>query len=901
MRTCGSNFLLLSSLIAGWSLITTGRVPAQTFVTLHSFQSIFATLFPNNNDGANPYAGFVLAGNTLYGTTYKCGSGGNGEVFKINQDGTGFTILHSFTVGTGNYIYTTNSDGANPYAGLILSGNTLYGTATAGGLNGSGTVFAVNTDGTGFTNLHNFTAVADDENYNLTNSDGANPYAGLILSGNTLYGTAHSGGTNGGGTVFKVNIDGMGFTTLYSFTALGADENYNYTNSDGANPEAGLILSGNTLYGTAYGGGTNGAGTVFAVNTDGTGFTIISSFLSERANPVGGLILSGNILYGTATSGGEKGLGTVFAVNTDGAGFTNLCAFDSGHGYPFDGLILSGNTLYGTTQGGGVNSGYGAVFAVRTDGTGFTNLYEFTQDALVNNYGLGINGDGATPFAGLILSGNTLYGTAFGGGTNGNGTLFAVRTNGTGFTNLHTFAAFSLNVTNSDGANPSAGLILSGNTLYGTASGGGFSNGGTVFSINTVGTHFMNLFNFAGYPDGDTPNGVILSGNTLYGTTQVGGDYGVGAVFSVNTSGMDYTNLHSFFGNLYFYGYPHAGVILSGNTLYGTTFQGGSYANVGAVFAVNTDSTDFTNLYLFTSYLDGMNPNAGVILSGNTLYGTTYDYGTNNNGTVFKVDTDGTDFKALHTFAATSGFYTNSSFVVYQTNSDGANPRAGLILSGSTLYGTTFGGGTNGNGIVFSVNTDGNNFTILHVFTAASGLYYTNGDGANPFAGLILSGNTLYGTTEYGGSGGNGTMFAMSTDGKNFTNLHSFTITAGTSGSGFYSSGTNDDGANPEAGLILSGNTLYGTAYHGGTGGEGTVFSLSLDSDSTPQLTITRSGANVIVTWPAGLTGFTLQSTTNLNSAAIWIAVAPAPVIINGSHVVTNSISGTRKFYRLSQ
>ena len=80
--------------------------------------------------------------------------------------------------------WQSNSDGANPYAGLILSGNTLYGTANGGGSSGNGTVFAVNTNGTGFTNLHSFTA------YLVNNSDGAYPEAGLILSGNTLYGTA---------------------------------------------------------------------------------------------------------------------------------------------------------------------------------------------------------------------------------------------------------------------------------------------------------------------------------------------------------------------------------------------------------------------------------------------------------------------------------------------------------------------------------------------------------------------------------------------------------------------------------------------------------------------------------------------------------------------------------------
>src|ERR1035437_9405074 len=113
-----------------------------------------------------------------------------------------------------------------------------------------------------FTNLHNFTGF-----------DGAEPHAGLILSGNTLYGTAQLGGSAGRGTVFAVNTNGTGFTNLYNFTATSTDSSGVETNSDGANPDAGLILSGNTLYGTASVGGSLGSGTVFAVSTNGTGFT----------------------------------------------------------------------------------------------------------------------------------------------------------------------------------------------------------------------------------------------------------------------------------------------------------------------------------------------------------------------------------------------------------------------------------------------------------------------------------------------------------------------------------------------------------------------------------------------------------------------------------------------------
>jgi len=324
-----------------------------------------------------------------------------------------FTNLYSFTATGGAY---SNSDGAYPSAGLILSGNTLYGTTQLGGTNGEGTVFAVHTDGTGFTTLHSFKALI-----NSTNSDGANPQAGLFLSGQFLFGTTVNGGTNGNGTVFAVNEDGTGFTVLHTFTA-----NKSGTNSDGATPLGGLIASANdTLYGTANGGGTHGNGTVFALNPDGTGFTNLYSF--------------------TAFS-------PVYFNNYDGEN-------------PYGGLVLSDGTLYGTTHSAGTN-GAGTVFAVATNGTGFTVLHSFT----------GTN-DGANPYAGLVISGSTLFGTAGNGGTSYDGTVFAVNTNGTGFTTPHTF-------TNSpDGYSPHAGLISSGNTLYGTANGG--TNGtGMVFSLS---------------------------------------------------------------------------------------------------------------------------------------------------------------------------------------------------------------------------------------------------------------------------------------------------------------------------------------------------------------------------------------------------------------------------------
>jgi uncharacterized repeat protein (TIGR03803 family) len=157
---------------------------------------------------------------------------------------------------------------------------------------------------------------------------------------------------------------------------------------------------------------------------------------------------------------------------------------------------------------------------------------------------------------------------------------------------------------------------------------------------------------------------------------------------------------------------------------------------------------------------------------------------------------------------------------------------------------------------------------------------------------LILSEHTLYGTARSGGSAGNGAVFAINTNGTDFTMLYSFTASP---------DNTNSDGATPYASLILSSNTLYGTAFSGGSSGHGTLFSLSLGSVSAPQLTIIRSGTNVIVTWPINAAGFTLQSTTNLVSPAAWNTVSPGPVIVNGQNAVTNLVSGAQRFYRLSQ
>ncbi len=191
----------------------------------------------------------------LYGTTALGGSSGQGTVFCLSSDGEGntfFDVLHSFAGGTG--------DGANPCGSLTSYGftfnghNTFYGMTKWGGSGGYGTVFQSTTSeiivrGTEseITILHNFTGVP---------GDGANPYGSLTLSadGSTLYGMTYEGGSNNDGTVFQINTNGTGYTILHNFTG---------GSGDGVLPYGSLTLSGSALYGMTSGGGSSGKGVVF--------------------------------------------------------------------------------------------------------------------------------------------------------------------------------------------------------------------------------------------------------------------------------------------------------------------------------------------------------------------------------------------------------------------------------------------------------------------------------------------------------------------------------------------------------------------------------------------------------------------------------------------------------------
>jgi uncharacterized repeat protein (TIGR03803 family) len=732
---------------------------------LHSFQSA----------ESNPRGSLTSDGRgNLYGTTALGGPSNGGTVFKIRADGTGFQRLHTFTGGA--------SDGFDPEASLVLdAAGNLYGTTSGGGFSDRGTVFTIKEDGSGFEVLYSFAGGA---------SDGSYPYASLTLDGTgNLCGTTLGGGPSNYGTVFKLRTDGTEFQLLHTF-AGGV--------GDGRDPASALLLDDSgSLYGTTAHGGHSpvtyphegyfydGAGTIFRIRTDGTGFQILRAFpvdASDGAHPSGSLTIDGSgTLYGMTQGGGSSSDGTVFRIGKDGSGFQILHSFAGGSSdglIPVASLVLdrSGN-LYGMTVGGGTGS-QAIIFKVKTDATGYQVLRTFV-DTL----------DGSAPSGSLILSGsNTLYGTMAYGGSSSSGTVFGVNTDGNLFQVLHAFAGFV-----SDGGFPLASVIADGSGhFYGTTLYGGSSIFGTVFRIKSDGTGFQLLHAFSGGPnDGGQPLAPLILDRTgnLYGTN-------LGGVFKLRTDGSGFQLLHIFLGGADDGLGPVAALDLDdfGN-LYGTTPKGGA-SDAGTVFRMRTDGTGFQLLHTFTygSASDGSEPYASLFLDGfGNVYGTTAQGGPSDLGTVFKVRTDGTGFQLLHSFVGGAD--------------DGLNPRSSLTADGSgSLYGTTEGGGLSSAGVIFKIAADGTSYQLVHSFTGAT-------EGGSPFVILDGLGN-LYGATRFGGPFGAGTIFTIRTDGTGLRILHAF-------GEGPL------DGQFPGSSLLLDGlGNLYGTTEYGGSANFGTIFTL---------------------------------------------------------------------------
>jgi uncharacterized repeat protein (TIGR03803 family) len=840
---------------AGDGTIFSMNTDGSNYQVLHTFTGA-------TTDGANPVAGLTLVGSTLYGTTEEGGSSNYGTVFSINTNGSGFQVLHSFT---GNDV-----DGQNPYSGLTLDGSSLLGTTENGGSGFGGTIYSINTDGSGYQVLHSFAAGGQ---------DGFWPMAGLTLVGSTVFGTTQYGGSQYSGTLFSMNVNGSGYQVLHAFQDTG---------TDGQNPATDLTVVGSTLVGATPYGGLNDGGTVFTINTDGSDYQIVHLFGSvdeDGGGPFAGWTLVGSTLYGATLGGGTNGDGTVFSVKPDGSDYEIQYSFgatDSDGQEPASGLTLGGSTLYGVTLAGG-SYGDGAIFSL----SGVTPNFMVTASNGSPAYAVGgpavavdsgvtvsstdtdLTGATVTISPGTRQSGDLLnFVNQNGISGNYSGGVLTLSGSATPAQYEAALQSITFSSTSTSTTTRSIAIVaVDGDLVSNSAAEQVVIDAPVVTQSGTTSTFLVGGVAVAvdvglavGYDQTDLTgatvtisSGTLQSGDTLLFMDQNGisGSYSAGTLTLTGTATVANYQLA-----LQSVGFSSTSTSTTARSIAivandGVLDSNAAAESVAVAIAVPVVGVPFQTVYTFGDFSNtGGYLRANLTAVGSTLFGTGEYGGSGGDGTIFSINADGSGAHVLHAFTG--------------TGTDGANPLASLTLVGSTLFGTTEGGGSDGDGTVFSINTDGTGYRVLYSFTG------TGSDGANPYAGLTVVGSTLYGTTEYGGSGNKGTVFSIHTDGTGYVVLHSFlnndvdgelpvagltlvgstlfgttewggSYTAGTifsintDGSGYqirYSFGSSDDGTNPESGLTLVGSTLFGTAYDGGSDGLGAIYSLDTSDDS---------------------------------------------------------------------
>ncbi|CAN5611462.1 hypothetical protein BH10BAC2_BH10BAC2_05760 [soil metagenome] len=483
-------------------------------------------------------------------------------------------------------------------------------------------------------------------------------------------------------------------------------------------------------------------------------------------------------------------------------------------------LTKAQDILTGLTSNGGTE-GRGTAFSIKTNGTSFSIIKAFADW-------------GKNPWGDLLNGGDSFYyGTSSVGGTNNSGSIF--KATATGVVTVLRQLVYA-----TDGANPYGELIKgSDGNFYGLTSSGGSTSHGTIFKITPAGV--FTVIRHLSSADGSGPRGHLVIGadGNFYGATYTGGANGYGTIFKMTPTGSTFTVLRSLSSatdgaNCY-------GSLVKGsdNNFYGTTNGGGTFGQ-GTIFKI-TPAGVFTVLRHMNN-ADGVHSQSDLIqATDGNFYGMAYSGGANFGGTVFKITSGGT-FTVLRNFSATT---------------DGQGPY-GSLLQGTdgNFYGMTSSGGANSGGTIFKITAAGA-LTVLHALQ-------TTTDGSSPRGSLVTgTDGNYYGLTNIGGSNLSGTLFKITPAGV-FTVLSQFngatqgnapyeTLLKGkdsayygtTSSGGVYNYGTifkicggavsilhsfnrTVDGGTPKGSLIQgTDNNFYGTASDGGTSGSGTIFKIT--------------------------------------------------------------------------
>ncbi len=823
-------------------------------------ESIIYTFAGFPSDGTGPWSDLILdSSGDIFGTTAFGGAHRVGTAFELVKSSGGYTekILYSFG--------SVQGDGLNPDGTLVMdkSGN-IFGIATAGGPNNSGTIFELVNSSGSYT-----------EQAAYTFPFGSSYVSGLLAdSQGNLYGSSMTGGNSGAGYVFElVNSSGtFTETTLASF-AFGSPE--------GVWPNGGIAMdSAGDIFGTTSNGGPDNLGALYElVNSSGSYSTTVLDSSTLAYYDVGNINsfpyppqagawatdVNGN-LYGTLPRSGlyqagavfeysttqttaqvldaaslsaqinTSATGTAFAINVGNASLTfpaNAVTLAGGNASEF---AVTSDSCSGTTVVAGAYCSVGVSFTPTVPG-GVNATLTFTDNAVNASqprilYGQAFSAGSAS------LSPSSLTFPSQTVGTTSNSQPVTLSNSGLGPLGITSISITTNGSLFSESNNCPASLVPGGSciinvtftpTYVGTASGQlavvsdgptttiPLSLSGTGSGVSSTGATLNILHSFSVF-DGEAPAGGVLidSSGNLFGATQQGGTKGSGVVYQLVKSSSGHTEniLYSFPGVANDGADPAGPVIMdSAGDLFGVTGTGGSLG-YGVVYEMVNSGTGYTEkpIYFFNSSPnDGRAPTGALVMdSAGDLFGVTIFGGTYSAGTVYEL-------------VNSSGTYTEQ--VLYNFKglpADGASPSSGLAIDNSgDLFGTTSNGGMFSGGTVFELvkSSGGYSESILDNFGA------TTSDGRVPRSARLLmdSSGDLFGTTSVGGANDHGTVFELAKSAAGYT--ESVLYRFGSSAS---------DGTGPLSGLTMdpSGN-LYGETNSGGTGtscssgsGCGTIYEL---------------------------------------------------------------------------
>ncbi|HZY79755.1 MAG TPA: choice-of-anchor tandem repeat GloVer-containing protein [Cyclobacteriaceae bacterium] len=599
--------------------------------------------------------------------------------------------------------------------------------------------------------------------------------AAMDLKKPAIWGSTVSGGAFNGGTLFSMNLDGSGFSTNYDFRIDGG----------GAMPESSFLTNVNgLLYGTTTFGGAFDRGVIFSFNPATNAYTVEYSFkVNEAADVKGGLIAHSNgRLFGLSATGGQGGFGTLFSFDPTSKTCVIHHHFRDDDAYPRGNVVEApGGAVYGITQ-------QDNIFKYDPAANTFTHVKTLT--ALE-----GVASNGKM----YLASDNKIYTTAAKFGSLHGGTVIRIDPVTGDVTSIHDFDP---QVSSSE---PIGGLIEVDGKLYGTTTVRGTNNEpkGSIFSITLATSAFAELYVF-GEADGHFVTGSLAKATNgkLYGTTRSGGQFGRGTIFEFNPANNNFkkvADLNNLVGTMG----TSTPIAMADGKVYGLCKTGG-ISDAGTIFSYDPTTGTTKSLHEFVWRTGGANPIGNLAIKDKTIYGAAVadNY---NNGSIFRYDIASGVYSEVTQISKSPktpgmisvdiggnsliGAYSSpvpGGSVLYNYNLDsksvlidhvftetegGLGPRDHLVkVPGGSYYGVTSGGGQ-GYGVIYEYQPSTGIYSVKYSLKL-------DADGSSP-TGLLLKGDVFYGTTQYGGSNGSGTVYSYNYKENEFAKLADFSATVG--------------------------------------------------------------------------------------------------------------------------